>query len=151
MGRAPTPPHLKATRRSAGGWLQAPGPVKRPPRAPEGLGDTGITWWRAAWRSCMSGWWEMADRLTLERGARLADRCAAPDTPITALAELRKLEDALGLTRKGRLMLRVLNPGESPPAPVQEAPARRRMLAIDPAGPPGPADRDPDDDEEHDP
>lgn len=106
------PLHVRrsAMRPSDPTWIDAPGPAKKKPRAPKDLAEAGTTWWRAAWRSQVSGLWDAAEIEQVRRGARLADACADANPKATLLTELRRLEDALGLTRAGRLRLRIHTP-----------------------------------------
>jgi hypothetical protein len=71
--------------------------------------------------------WLDADVMQVRRAAKLADACAGDDVKATMLVELRRLEDALGLTPVGRLRLRVRLPGEPADGQeVDELTARRR-------------------------
>lgn len=51
----------------------------------------------------------------VRRGAALADRIDTGPVRASMVAELRSIEDALGLTRAGRVRLHLLAPGEAPP------------------------------------
>ncbi len=71
--------------------------------------------------------WLDTDVMQVRRAARLADVCAGDDVKATMLVELRRLEDALGLTAVGRLRLRVRLPGEPDGGEqVDELSARRQ-------------------------
>jgi hypothetical protein len=125
MAAIPIPPGSRrsAVRPGEAAWLVAPGAAARRPRQPTKLKASGKAWWLAAWESPVSSMWEASEVRQVARAARLADLCVGSNVKAAHLVELRRLEDALGLTRAGRLKLRIALPGERTTAGATAAPA----------------------------
>lgn len=140
MAPTPKPPHLRRRRNpvQGGEWTSAPGVAPKRPATPRGLKAAAKAWWTAAWTSDLSVGWTASEIRLLERGARLADACAKPDASMACFTELRRIEDAMGLTRAGRMKLRVLPADDELPAAhgrtIADLAARRRRHFVDPAG-----------------
>jgi hypothetical protein len=114
MAAIPIPPGSRRSpvRPGEAAWLVAPGAAARRPRQPIKLKASGKAWWLAAWESPVSSLWEASEIRQVVRAARLADICVGSNVKAAHLVELRRLEDALALTRAGRLKLRIALPGE---------------------------------------
>lgn len=114
MAAIPIPPGSRrsAVRPGEAAWLVAPGAAARRPRQPSKLKASGKAWWLAAWESPVSSMWEASEIRQVVRAARLADICVGSNVKAAHLVELRRLEDALALTRAGRLKLRIALAGE---------------------------------------
>lgn len=126
MSARPVPPQQRRTRQRANEapWTIVTTPAATKPRAPAGLGAAGRAWWNAAWTSPVSSLYDDAAIVQLRRGAKVADRADSDDMTAAMLVELRRLEDALGLTIGGRLKLRILI--EPVPADEEDDTARER-------------------------
>src|SRR5204863_8002335 len=100
MAAIPVPPGSRrsAVRPGEAAWIVAPGAAARRPRQPSKLKAEGKTWWLAAWESPVSSMWEASEIRQVVRAARLADICTGASVKAAHLVELRRLEDALGLT-----------------------------------------------------
>lgn len=113
----------------------------KPPAFPGELNDYDAVVWADLWRTPMAVAWELdnnirtvARYLRVMRAAEVA--LESGDIPAAALAEVRQLEDRLGLTPMARLRLRWEIDGTDDVAAARAAkkpPARRRLKAVDPS------------------
>lgn len=119
-GRPPKPAHERRNRaRPHVEWqfLPAEGRKGRAPALARlldpkiKLHEATKTWWREIWKSPVATQWTEGDAHALAELALLRDRMLFGDKPQLA-AEVRKREDAFGLTIAGRRALRWVLPGE---------------------------------------
>lgn len=143
-GRGPTPKDRAIRQRTnrpvRGEWITLPdgtyrGPRPTLPRLKGGLLASTKEAWEAWWSSPMAHAWGRAQWPKLVRAIALADEVTRRQNRremaglSSLLAELRQLEDSLGLSEKGRRDLRWHMPddeGDTPTlAVVRELPSRR--------------------------
>lgn len=127
-GPPPKPPAQRRRRNitaDSGAWSTAPGAAETVPDPPTDLKVTGRVWWESAWKSPVSAGWTDSEVRIVERAAGLADACAQAGASSATYRELRALEDALSLTRAGRLRNRITLPAEEDPSATDSAASRR--------------------------
>ncbi len=114
----------------------------KPPAFPGELNDYDAAVWADLWRTPMAVAWELDNNIrTVARYLRVMRAAEVGletgDIPAAALAEVRQLEDRLGLTPMARLRLRWEIDGTDDVAAARAAkkpPAsRRRLKAVDPS------------------
>jgi phage terminase small subunit len=117
MSGPPPKPASQRRRRNAGPPELVLGtrPRRRAPKPPEGLSDSTLRWWRTVWRSPMATAWLEADTLLAERLATLIEMLAQGRGGARLVAEIRALEDRLGLSPAARRRLGWLVESEAPP------------------------------------
>lgn len=88
-------------------YLPASGRHTPAPRLPRWmkLGPTGRAWWRWAWKLPQACGWDVGAVPVVARRAQMEDLWAA-EPSVSWSREMRELEDRLGLTPKGRALLR---------------------------------------------
>lgn len=106
-GPAPKPDPVRRHRREVE-WsdLPADGNPAPTPDPPVDLAGGGLVWWEWAWGTPASTQWTDDDMFAVVHRAQLEELWQAEKLAVTALSELRLLDQGLGLNPKGRKELR---------------------------------------------
>lgn len=146
-GQAPKPKTQRVNRHTPtrGEWTTLPdrpydGPRPTLPRIAGGLAASSKKTWDRWWSSPMAHLWTEGQWEQLVRAIAIEDQTArllrAGDLRglSSLLAELRHLEDNLGISEKGRRDLRWRLPTDQDAevVPIDQAPTKRKLRAVDP-------------------